>query len=144
MSGQLADGWTSVVAKLLRKGWPFVALWSLGAAAILRTALLQSASPHPHFAPDSWPLVAGVLLLMAGEASGLAALLLSGRGYRSPSRWLLASGTAFALVVAFGLGAMHASNAVFLHVLWLAAVDLLCVGGLLASLIVKIARRAKG
>jgi hypothetical protein len=131
------------VAKLLRKVWPFVAVWAMGAAFVVRTALLQSAAQHPHFASDSWLLVAGVLLVMAGEAGGLAALLLSGRSYGSPSRWLLACGAAFALVLAFGLGAMHASNAIFLHVLWLALVGLLCGVGLVASLIVKAARRPR-
>jgi hypothetical protein len=80
---------------------------------------------------------------MGCEAGALAALLLRRDGHRSPWRWLLALGAFLLLFLCFAAPAMHANNAVFLHELWLALMGLLCVVGLLGSIVARILRRRR-
>ncbi len=128
-----------------RRALPFLGLWSLGAALIVRTALRQPApvDARRHFAPDSWGSVATALLLMAAETTVVAVILLRKDGYRLPERWLLACVTLIAWTFVFGMSAMHASNAIFLHVMWLAFADAILAIGTVGSAIVRAIGRAK-
>jgi len=118
---------------------PFGGLWLLGAAFIVRTALIQQAPSPPEvhrLPPDTVGSVLTALAIMAVETALLATLLLRREGYRSPIRWIVALAPMLALTFYFGFQAMHATNAMFLHVMWLALIDaVLLVGAIVAAIV---------
>jgi hypothetical protein len=119
---------------------PFGGLWLLGAAFIVRTALIQPrpSPPEVHrLPPDTAVSVLTALAIMVVETALLATLLLQREGYRSPTRWIVALGPMLALTFYFGFQAMHATNAMFLHVMWLALIDAVLVVGAIVAAIVR-------
>lgn len=125
---------------------PFFAVWLLGAALIIRTVLIQPppGPPEVHrLPPDTWTWALTAVGIMLAETAGLAVLLLRRDQYRSPARWAIAFAAMLALTLFFGFQAMHASNAMFLHVMWLALVDVLLLAGALITAVVGAARRPR-
>ena len=122
---------------------PFAGLWLLGAVFVVRTVLVQ-AMPSPHevhrLPPDTWVSVLTTLVIMLAEIAVVATLLLRRDEYRSPGRWLVAFGAMLAVTIFFALGAMHANNAMFLHVMWLALTDVLLLTGAIVAAIAGAAR----
>ena len=122
---------------------PFAALWLLGAILVVRTALVQTL-PSPdevhRLPPDTWGSVLTTLVIMLAEIAVVATLLLRRDEYRSPGRWLVAFGAMLAVTLFFAFGAMHANNAMFLHVTWLALIDVLLLAGAIVVAIVGSAR----
>jgi hypothetical protein len=124
---------------------PFAGLWLLGAVLVVRTALVQTL-PSPdevhRLPPDSWVSVLTTLVLMLAEIAVVATLLLRRDEYRSPGRWVVAFGAMLAVTIVFALGAMHANNAMFLHVMWLGLTDVLLLAGAIVVAIAGAATRA--
>jgi len=118
---------------------PFAGLWLLGMAGIVRAALMQS-GPSPEeihrLPPDTWVSVLTALGIMLVEMTVLATFLLRHDQYRSPARWVVAFGATLAVTLFFAFRVMHANNAMFLHVLWLALVDVLLLAGAVVAAIV--------
>jgi lysylphosphatidylglycerol synthetase-like protein (DUF2156 family) len=91
--------------------------------------------------PDTWVSVLTTLVIMLVETTGLATFLLRHDGYRSPARWAVAFGATLVVTLFFAFGAMHANNAMFLHVLWLSLIDVLLLAGAIVAAIVPAATR---
>jgi len=115
-------------------------------AGIVRAALMQSA-PSPEeihrLPPDTWVSVLAALGIMLVEMTVLAAFLLRHDEYRSPTRWVVALGATLSVTLVFAFRAMHANNAMFLHVLWLVLIDVLLLAGAVVTVIVRAATRTE-
>jgi hypothetical protein len=98
------------------------------AASGLLVVIHVGERPRPgarHFAADSPASIARAVLVMAIETGLLYAVLRPWSYRRSAGRAFAAFGLFVLWTLLSMFGVMHASNAALLHLLWLAAVDLL-------------------